>query len=91
MYYISWGDFLKSKKIEVDVRNVIGDRVEQLRKQKGLTQKDLTVELFKKGVTISPSGLSKLEKKIRKVTDIEVVALAEVLDVSVNYLLDSNE
>ena len=90
MYYISWGDFLK-KKIEIDVRNVIGDRVEQLRKQKGLTQKDLTVELLKKGVSISPSGLSKLEKKIRKVTDIEVVALAEALDVSVNYLLDSNK
>ena len=90
MYYISWGDFLK-KKIEIDVRNVIGDRVEQLRKQKGLTQKDLTVELLKKGVSISPSGLSKLEKKIRKVTDIEVVALAEALEVSVNYLLDSNE
>ncbi len=82
---------MKVNKVDVDVRNVIGDRVEQLRKQKGLTQKELTIELLKKGVSISPSGLSKLEKKVRKVTDIEVVALSEVLDVSVNYLLDSNE
>ncbi|MEE0265415.1 MAG: helix-turn-helix transcriptional regulator [Acutalibacteraceae bacterium] len=82
---------MQSKKVDIDVRNVIGDRVEQLRKHKGLTQKDLTVELLKKGVSISPSGLSKLEKKIRKVTDIEVVALADALGVSVNYLLESNE
>ncbi|MEE0061460.1 MAG: helix-turn-helix transcriptional regulator [Acutalibacteraceae bacterium] len=82
---------MQINKVDIDVRNVVGDRVEQLRKQKGLTQKDLTIELSKKGVSISPSGLSKIEKKIRKVTDIEVVALAEALDVSVNYLLDSNE
>ena len=76
------------KKIEVEVRNVIGERVEVQRKRNGLTQKDLTDELSRKGVSISTSSLSKLEKQIRKVTDYEVVALAEVLGVSVNYLLD---
>lgn len=79
------------KKIEVEVRNVIGERVEAQRKRNGLTQKDLTDELSKKGVSISTSSLSKLEKQIRKVTDYEVVALAEVLGVSVNYLLDVEE
>lgn len=76
-----------SKKVEVEVRNVVGEQVEALRKSKGLTQKELADTLSEKGVPISSSGLSKLEKRVRKVTDIEIVALAEVLEVSVNYLL----
>lgn len=82
---------LKRKEISVDVRNVIGERVEMLRKERGLTQKSLADELSKRGVPISTSGLSKLEKQIRKVTDIEIVALAEILEVSVNRLLDVKE
>lgn len=80
--------FLKLENIETEARNVVGERVEILRKEKGLTQKDLADELSKKGVPISTSGLSKLEKQVRKVTDIEIVALSEALGVSVNYLLD---
>lgn len=82
---------LRRKEISVDVRNVIGERVEMLRKERGFTQKDLAGELSKRGVPISTSGLSKLEKQIRKVTDIEIVALAEILKVSVNCLLDIKE
>ena len=82
---------LKRKEISVDVRNVIGERVEMLRKERGLTQKSLADELSKRGVPISTSGLSKLEKQIRKVTDIEIVALPEILEVSVNRLLDVKE
>lgn len=82
---------LKRKEISVDVRNVIGERVEMLRKERGLTQKSLADELSKRGVPISTSGLSKLEKQIRKVTDIEIVALAEIFEVSVNRLLDVKE
>lgn len=70
------------------MRNVVGERVETIRKKKGITQKELADTLLKKGVPISTSGLSKIEKKIRRVTDIEIVALAEALEVSVNYLLD---
>ena len=80
--------FLEFEKIELEVRNVVGGKVETVRKQKGLTQKDLADKLSKKGVPISTSGLSKLEKQVRRVTDIEIVALSEVLGVSVNYLLD---
>ena len=36
---------------------------------------------------MNASGLSKLEGQIRYVTDIELVALSEILEVSVDYLL----
>ena len=39
------------------------------------------------GVDMNASGLSKLEGQIRFVTDVELVALADILEVSVDYLL----
>lgn len=68
-------------------KNITGVNVEAIRKQKGLKQKDLVDALAEKGVTISKSGFSKLEKRNRRVSDIEVLALADILDVSVDELL----
>ena len=68
-------------------KNVIGTNVLALRKQKGLRQTDLAAALAEKGVQMSPPGLSKIETQSRMVSDIELVAIAEVLGVSVERLL----
>ncbi len=68
-------------------KNVIGTNVLALRKQKGLRQTDLAAALAEKGVQMSPTGLSKIETQSRMVFDIELVAIAEVLGVSVERLL----
>ncbi len=68
-------------------KNVIGANVLALRKQKGLRQTDLAAALAEKGVQMSPTGLSKIETQSRMVSDIELVAIAEVLGVSVERLL----
>lgn len=68
-------------------KNVIGTNVLALRKQKGLRQTDLAAALAEKGVQMSPTGLSKIETQSRMVSDIELVAIAEVLWVSVERLL----
>ncbi len=68
-------------------KNVIGTNVLALRKQKGLRQTDLATALAEKGVQMSPTGLSKIETQSRMVSDIELVAIAEVLGVSVERLL----
>lgn len=57
------------------------------RNKKGMKQKDLLAQLQVNGVDMNASGLSKLEGQIRFVTDIELVALADILEVSVDYLL----
>ena len=57
------------------------------RKQKGMKQKELLAQLQVNGVDMNASGLSKLEGQIRFVTDVELVALADILEVSVDYLL----
>ncbi|MEE0569090.1 MAG: helix-turn-helix domain-containing protein [Lachnospiraceae bacterium] len=47
----------------------------------------MAAALAEKGVQMSPTGLSKIETQSRMVSDIELVAIAEVLGVSVERLL----
>lgn len=72
-------------------KNLIGARVETARKKKGMKQKDLLAKLQVQGVELNASGLSKLEGQIRYVTDFELLALARILDVSLEWLLTGEE
>ena len=78
---------MRIRKQELGTRNMIGANVEHVRKQKGMKQKDLLTQLQIRGVDLNSSGLSKLEGQIRLVTDFELVAIAEVLGVSIDSLL----
>ena len=78
---------VRIRKLELGTKNIIGERVEKRRKEIGMKQKDLLVQLQIRGVEINSSGLSKLEGQIRSVFDYELVALADVLGVSVMWLL----
>ena len=82
---------MRLRKQALGNRNLIGARVEAARKNQGMKQKDLLAQLQVNGVDMNASGLSKLEGQIRLVTDFELVALAEILNVSVNWLLGRNE
>ena len=71
-------------------RNIVGARVRQARKiaKPPITQVDLVARLQLLGVVIDQSGLSKIENGQRPVSDIEIVALAKALKVSVAWLLE---
>lgn len=71
-------------------KNVVGARVRQARKdaKPPITQLDLVARLQIEGMRIDQSGLSKLESGRRPVSDIEVVALAKALKVSLAWLLE---
>ena len=72
-------------------KNLIGARVESARKNQGMKQKELLAQLQARGVDLNASGLSKLEGQIRYVTDMELLALADILNVSVNWLLTGKD
>lgn len=78
---------MRLRKQELGDRNLVGSKVEAVRKKKGMKQKELLAQLQVNGVDMNASGLSKLEGQIRFVTDVELVALADILEVSVDYLL----
>lgn len=78
---------MRIREQQLGTRNIVGARVEQRRKEIGMKQKDLLTQLQINGIDLNASGLSKLEGQIRSVQDIELVALAKVLNVSVLWLL----
>ena len=78
---------MRLRKQNLGDRNLIGARVESARKKKGMKQKELLAQLQVNGVDMNASGLSKLEGQILYVTDIELVALSDILETSVDSLL----
>ena len=80
--------FMKIRKLALGDRNLIGARVTQARLAQGMKQVELLAKLQLAGVDMSIPALSLLEGQKRPVTDIELVALADILNVSVNWLLN---
>ena len=79
---------MRLRKQALGNRNLIGARVEQARKGLGMKQKELLAQLQVNGVDMNASALSKLEGQMRSVNDFEIVALANILNVSVDWLLE---
>ena len=78
---------MKSRRLALGDKNIIGARVTQARKEKGMKQVELLAKLQLAGIDISTPALSLLEGQKRPVSDIELDALATILDVSVDWLL----
>ena len=76
---------------ELGVKNLIGARVDFARKNLNMKQKELLAQLQVRGVDLTASALSKLEGQLRYATDIELLALADILSVSVMWLLTGEE
>ena len=81
------GDVLKTRKLALGDRNLIGARVTQRRLELEMKQTELLAQLQLAGVDMSIPALSLLEGQKRPVSDIELNALADILHVSVNWLL----
>lgn len=67
--------------------NLCGPVVARLRRQKDLTQHELQAKCRRAGLLIARSVLAKIENQTRSVSDFELVALAQALDVNVQKLL----
>ena len=78
---------MRIRKQVLGTKNIVGAKVEEQRKLIGMKQKDLLAQLQIKGIDLNAAGLSKLEGQLRGVADYELKAIAEVLGVSVNWLL----
>lgn len=73
--------------LDSDKRNIAGPSIKALRLKRNLTQKELSAKLETYAVYINRSSISKIEAQKRIVTDIELLALAKVLNVNVNLIL----
>ena len=68
-------------------KNIVGQKVYRLRREKCIKQKDFLAKLQTLGLDFSATSLSRLEGQQRIVQDREVVILAEALGVTVEELL----
>lgn len=70
-------------------KNLIGERLKiaRLIQKPSLSQKELIAKLQLYGVEVPDNAISRIESGTRPVTDIELVALAKILNVSVPWLL----
>lgn len=66
--------------------NIVGARIERLRKEHKISQKDFIARLQLEGLDINPTSYSKLEGQIRIATDKEIYVIAKVLNVSTDFL-----
>ena len=78
---------MKQRKLALGNRNIIGARVTEARREKKMKQIELLTQLQLNGIEMSTPALSLLEGQKRPVSDIELNALADILEVSVDWLL----
>ena len=74
-------------------RNIIGERVRLARERAKplITQTDLAARLQIEGLRLERVTISKIETGYREVTDVEAVAIAKALSVTVSWLLGESE
>lgn len=82
---------MKIRKLTLGNRNLIGARVTEDRLAQGMKQIELLARLQTVGVDLSTPALSLLEGQKRPVTDIELNAIADILNVSVDWLLGRDQ
>lgn len=82
---------MKPRKAEYGTKNICGANVERIRKELGMKQATLVAKMQLAGVDINPSSLSKLEGQIRIASDIELKAIAQILGVTMEELVETEK
>lgn len=74
-------------------RNISGRRIAEARAaaQPPLTQDDLSARLALIGVQMDRAAVAKIENNLRRVLDFELLAIARVLEVKVDWLLGGDD
>ena len=70
-----------------DQCNICGIHVREARKKQKLSQDQLAARLQTEGLGVNQNSISRIETGKRIVTDFELAALAKVLNVDVNWLI----
>ena len=77
--------------IDGNEMNLIGDNVRKYRKLRKMSQQILSAKLELMGVYVCRGSVSRIEEKVRTVTDIELYAISKVLGVTMEDLIETKE
>lgn len=71
-------------------KNLISNNLIELRRQHNYSQRDLAAKLQLLGFDMDKNVITRIETNKRYVTDIELLALTKVFNVSYDYLIDDS-
>ena len=74
--------------IDGNEMNIVGHNIKKMRKKNKMSQQELSNKLELLGVYVCRGSVSRIEDKSRTVTDIELFAIAQVLNISVTELFN---
>lgn len=77
--------------IDGNSMNLIGDNVKKYRRLRKMSQQELSNKLELMGVYVCRGSISRIEDKSRTVTDIELFAISQALEVSMLDLIEHNK
>lgn len=77
--------------IDTEQKNLIGNKVKQLRKKKKLSQQQLSDKLETMAIYICRGSISRIEDKSRTVTDIELYGLSKVLETPIQFFFEDTD
>ena len=80
---------MKTRKQEYGNANMVGKKIEKLRKEKGIKQKDFIAKIQIMGCDMNPTSYSKLEGQVRNATDKEIYVISKILDVAMEELFET--
>ena len=69
--------------IDSNEKNMIGEKLKQLRREKNLSQQQLSDRLETLAIYVCRGSISRIEDRSRTVTDIELYGLSQVLSVPI--------
>lgn len=69
--------------IDNEEKNLVGKKIKQLRKEKRMSQQELSARLETLAIYICRGSISRIEEQKRTVTDIELLGLSQVLSTPV--------
>lgn len=72
-------------------KNICGDRIREARQKQRMSQSDLAARMQLAGIVIERDSISRIEIGTRFVPDYELPVYAEVLQVSVAWLLNMED
>ena len=72
-------------------KNLISQRLIELRRQHNMSQRSLAYQLQLRGYDMDKNVITRIETNKRFVTDVEIKAFSEVFEISYEYLIDGKE
>ena len=76
------------QRTDANGKNLIGERLKELRGKFNYSQRDLARELQLIGMDMDKNVITRIETNKRYVTDFELQALKRIFNVSYDYLID---